>query len=211
MNRKKSELPKLLPDLFEALEIKTVFDCGCGDWSLMSETDLSSIEYIGADTNEEILDMIIAKYSATNIVFQKTDILSDPPQEADLWICRDFLGLYDYINIKEIIQRFLESKTKFIALTSIDDKDNTDGSIGALRPINLKKAPFFLKRPIQTLSDGQQWFCKKTIMVYSREQIESWMDMEPFSQQQKEPEEEANEFRGKNIPLRMRTIQEHRS
>ena len=211
MNRQKSELPKLLPDFFEALEIKTVFDCGCGEWSLMSETDLTSVQYIGADINEEILDLIIDKYSAANIVFQKTDVLNDPPQEADLWICRDFLGLYDYTNIRDFFQKYLESKSKFIALTSIDDKDNTDGSIGSLRPINLKKSPFFLKRPLQTLNDGQQWFCKKTIMIFSREQIESWMDMEPFTQHQKEPEEETNEFRGKNIPLRMRSLQEHRS
>lgn len=201
----------LLPELFEALQIKTVFDCGCGNWATMSKVDFKDIQYIGADIDEQILDTVIETYSATNIHFQKTDILKDPPQQADLWICRDFLGLYNFQKIEVVFLKFLESNTKFIALTSIDEKENINGTVGTLRPINLTKSPFFLKHPLHTIPDGKQWFCKKTLMIYSRQQIEAWIDTEPFKGKQQEPEEKSNEFRGKNIPLRLRSMQEHRT
>jgi len=166
------ELRNQLPSLFSRLSIQSVFDCGCGDFNWFQHVSLGSIQYVGADIAEPIIKENQEEYTSSTIHFQKMDCLTDPPETADLWIVRDMCGLYSYESIQQLLLRFIESNSKYIALTTFPTHDtNIDGSTGILRPLNIQKAPFLFPDPLDQVEDNQQWFRKKSLYVYTRDQL----------------------------------------
>jgi hypothetical protein len=166
------ELRNQLPSLFSRLSIQSIFDCGCGDFNWFQHVSLGSIQYIGADIVEPIIKENQQEYTTSTIHFQKMDCLTDPPETADLWIVRDMCGLYSYESIRQLLLRFIESNSNYIAFTTFPTHDtNIDGSTGILRPLNIQKAPFLFPDPIDQVEDGQQWFRKKFLYVYTRDQL----------------------------------------
>ena len=162
-----------LPTLFKTLNIKSILDCGCGDFHWFEKVPLeSTIQYLGVDIVEPIIVQNQKTYTKETIHFQKMNILEEPPETADLWILRDVCGLYSYDDCRTILKKFIESKSKYLAITSIEKTDeNVDGMLGTWRALDLRKAPFQFPEPNQVLPDGQQWFRKKYLYVYTRDQI----------------------------------------
>ena len=164
-----------LPTLFDELYINSILDCGCGDFNWFQKIPLkSTIQYLGVDIVEPIIVQNQKNYTKENIHFQKMNILEEPPETADLWILRDVCGLYTYDDCRIFLKKFLESNSKYLAITSIEKTDeNVDGMLGTWRALDLTKAPFQFPEPSKVLLDGQQWFRKKYLYVYSYEQIQS--------------------------------------
>jgi len=208
-----------LPQFFAKFEIKSILDCGCGDWTWMSQVDLSDIEYIGVDVVDSLLDYLQSKYARPGVRFQKLDVMEDPPETADVWFVRDLLCLYPNTSYTLFFQRFLESNSKYIAITSIDtDEPNDIGILGIWRRLNLKVSPFTLKHPVYILLDGKQWNRQKYIYVFSKEQIQVWFDTEPFRPIPEAPPmstpadtRDMNAYKLSNIPLRLRSLRDHSS
>ncbi len=210
------ELCEHLPVLLETLGVTSILDAGCGDWTWMSQVSLGSIQYIGADLVDELL-LFLQRYNSETVSFQKLDIIEDPPVQADLWMCRDILCLYPYADIQRCLERFVESQSKYIAMTSIERiEPNQDGLKGFWRPLNLMLPPFSLPPPDHSCSDGKQWFRQKTLMFFTREQIQEFLSTNPFTataevESQNTPDDiqDKNAHLVSNIPLRQRSIRDH--
>ncbi len=170
-----AEIREGLPKLFQRLKVQSVLDCGCGDWNWMKTVNLTGIQYMGADIVDPIITACQEKFTADTVNFQQLDILQDPPETADLWLARDFCSVLNFQQILHFFQKFLESKSKYVAITSIETpKPNTDSIPGNMRPLNMRSKPFSLPPPLDTVHDGQQWFCKKQLFVYEKQQILEW-------------------------------------
>jgi len=166
-------LRSILRQTLNELEITSLLDCGCGDFHWMNHVDLVGIQYLGVDIVDALITKNQNEYTNDTILFQKMDILQEPPEYADLWFARDFCCLYPIADNKLFFQKFLESNSKYLALTSIDtEQANKDGISGSWRPLNMTIVPFCLHSPIVTIEDGLQWFRKKTLQIYTRQQIE---------------------------------------
>lgn len=169
-----TELREQLPQLFETLGITSVFDAGCGDWNWISSVNLSSISYIGADIVTPLIEALQGTNTSPSIKFQKMNILVEPPETMDLWLLRDVANLYSFSEILILIEKFLESESRFLAITNIETSENIDGLTPSWRPIDFLKEPFNFPQPIIQLDDGQQWFRKKKLLVYSSGALEEW-------------------------------------
>ena len=211
-----AELREHLPKLFQDLELTSLLDAGCGDWTWMSQVPLGSIQYIGADLVDDLL-FKLQEYSSETVSFQKLDIVEDPPVQADMWLCRDILCFYPYADIQCCLERFVESNSRYIAITSIDRVEpNRDSLKGYWRPLNLMLPPFSFPPPEHSCPDGQQWFRKKHLMVFTREQIQDWLSTTPLTAtvEVEQPSmvndtQDKNAHLVSNIPLRMRSIRDH--
>ena len=169
------EIREGLPKLFQRLEIQSVLDCGCGDWNWMKTVKLAGIQYMGIDIVVPLITACQEKFTGDAVKFQQLDILEDPPETADLWLTRDFCSVLNFQQSLKFFQKFLESHSKYLAITSIDTlKQNTDSITGNLRPLNMRSKPFTLPEPLDSIEDGKQWFCKKQLIIYSRQQILEW-------------------------------------
>ena len=212
------DIRRHLPDFFKRFEITSILDCGCGDWAWMSAVDLTNIDYLGVDIVDPLLDYLQTNFTKPNIRFQKMDVMEDPAETADLWFVRDLLPLYPTESYKLFFERFLESNSKYIAITTVDaEEPNDPGILGIWRKLNLFLAPFYLKHPLHTLPDGYQWRRQKNMFVFSREQIQTWLDTDPFKPIAAVPvsntlhdTQDMNAYKLSNIPLRLRSLHDHR-
>jgi hypothetical protein len=169
------KLRSQLPGFFQELKIQSILDCGCGDWNWMRHVDLSGIQYIGAEIVDPLLNSLQQTYTTEHIKFEKLNCLRDPPEKTDLWIARDLLNLVSISSIRLFFHRFLESKSSFLAVTSVESYEPFEDPIeGSMRPLNLREAPLNLPEPEKVLDDGQQWFRPKKLLVYTRQQILDW-------------------------------------
>ena len=170
-----AELRENLPKLFQDLQIQSMLDCGSGDWNWMKTVSLTGIQYMGVDIVDSIVTNCQEQFTANTVNFQQLDCVRDPPEQADLWLARDFCSALNFQQNLNFFQKFLESKSKYIALTSIETpKQNVDSVTGNIRPLNFRTAPFQMPEPIAILPDGFQWFSRKNCIVYSRAQVLEW-------------------------------------
>ena len=205
-----------LPVIFQTLGIQSIVDVGCGDWNWMQRVDLSGMTYLGIDIVEPLIESLQARHTKPGIRFQKMDVLSEPPETADLWIVRDFCGLYGYDEIKQLFQEFLSSDSRFIAITTIDDCENQDTLPGTWRALNLRDAPFNLPEPVCVIDDGKQWFRTKKLLVFSFGAIEEWFPTMLARLEVDQPNTETdtldrNAHLVSNVPLRQLSLRAHRA
>lgn len=170
-----TELRVSLLSLFGDLEVKSIVDIGCGDWNWMQYVDLTDISYLGVDIVQPLVADLQTKYTKPNINFQKMNVLVDPAETADLWIARDFCSLYTPKEIQQFFQKFLESQSKFLAITTIETRmPYQETLVGSWRPLSLVATPLELPEPMAEYNDGEQWFKQKQLVVYNRQQILEW-------------------------------------
>jgi hypothetical protein len=171
---KTSQLRLNLPTFFKNYTIQSILDCGCGDFTWMKDVNLTEIQYLGVDIVEPLITKNQSLYTNKSRHFQKMDLLEDPPEQADLWIARDFFCICTFLQIKQFFMKFLESESNYLAISSIEtESPNKDGLFGDWRKINLLTPPFSLQYPTIRIEDGIQWFCQKYLHVYTRNQIQN--------------------------------------
>lgn len=197
-----------LPELFRELEIQSILDCGCGDWNWMRHVDLTGIQYIGCDIVQPLIQTLQETFSAETVNFQVLNLLQDPPDTADLWLARDLCSLFSLEDTWLFFQKFLDSGSKYLAITSIETDDPYhDIFTGFWTPRNFLAAPFSMPVPLHELDDGEQWFLKKSLLVYERQQILDWLatkaaKFELVKEQEPPKPIDRNAHLLNNIPLR---------
>jgi hypothetical protein len=213
------KLRSQLPGFFQELKIQSILDCGCGDWNWMRHVDLSGVEYIGAEIVEPLLNNLQQTYTKETIKFQKLNCFKDPPEKTDLWIARDLLNLVPLSSIRLFFHRFLESKSSFLAVTSLETYEPYEDVLeGSMMPLNLREPPLRLPDPLTILEDGQQWFKPKKLLVYTRQQIMDWFMETTFMISNVEvalPQEEIdildrNAHLQSNVKLKNMSLHDHR-
>jgi hypothetical protein len=196
------------PNLLQELEIKSIVDCGCGDWNWMKTVNLTGIQYLGLEIIQPLVESLETEFSAENIKFEKLNILQEPPETADLWLARDFLCFYASREIKRFFEIFLESKSKFLALTTVDTEQPFNPTLtGFWKPLNLFSEPFKMPEPMYEIPDGQQWFRNKKLVIYNRQQIHEWLlvrasKLEVGSQKQVDDKQDRNAHLVSNVSLK---------
>lgn len=203
-----------LPAIFQTLGIQSVVDIGCGDWNWMRNVDLSGVSYLGVDIVEPLIEHLQSLYTTPTIRFQKMDVFTEPPETADLWLVRDVCGLYGYDEIKQLVQQFLTSESRFIAITTIDGCENQDSLPGTWRALNLRDAPFNLPEPVCAIDDSQQWFRTKKLVVFSYGAIEEWFPSMLARLEVDQPNNlsdtlDRNAHLVSNVPLRQLSLRGH--
>ena len=139
---------RMLPELFSELNIKTILDSPCGDYSWMKEIDYTFEKYTGVDIVENLIKDNILKYGNTNISFNCLDIIKDDMPKVDLILCRDCFIHLSYKNIFKAVRNFKNTNSKYLLTTTYKNvKENTDIFNGGFRKINLLLPPFNFSSP----------------------------------------------------------------
>lgn len=149
------QIRKEIPFLLRKYKIRSVFDAPCGDLNWMKELDLSNVEYIGGDIVQALVRKNKKRYKNFGKKFVKINVISVVPPKSDLILCRDLLIHLPLKDCKEVVNRFIESGSKYLLTTTyIHHPENLDIKPGAWRPVNLKLPPFFFPEPLQLIEDG---------------------------------------------------------
>lgn len=143
---------KELRTIIDTNNIKTIADCGCGDFEIMKHFEFKSDEiYEGLDCVDFIIDSHNENYSNDNIGFIYQDISVDVPSGYDLVIIKDVIQHWDdeiiLEKFNEILQRnkyvycingykFIRDPTKNDWTTRVLDKKYS------YHPLDFNKNPF---------------------------------------------------------------------
>lgn len=148
-----------LPRIFRELQVKSILDAPCGDFNWMSNTDLSGIDYCGADYDAEHLAVSAGRSSVASFApkskrFIELDITYDPLPRADLILCREFLQHLPNERVRQTLRNFRDSGCRWLLATSHDNAVNSDIALaGRFRPLNLREPPFNLPGARRSVED----------------------------------------------------------
>ena len=145
------ELRKVLPSIIDTWKIKSVLDLPCGDYNFMKEVVLNC-NYIGADIVPELIANNSIKYPGIN--FKCLDIVKDKLPKSDLIIVRDCFVHLPLSDIQKAIKNAKKS-CKYMLVTSFNNAENKDITVGGWRVLNMQIEPFNLK-PIVTIEEGDR-------------------------------------------------------
>lgn len=146
-----------LPILLKKYCIKTVVDAPCGDYNWFRKLNYNFDNYYGIDIVKDIIENNQRKYQNKNILFMQGDILTCQIPKVDLIICRDCCIHLTLKEIKQCIQNFKRSGSKYLLTTSYDNcHNNADIITGQFRKINLLCNPFNLKGYIDKIIDDEK-------------------------------------------------------
>ncbi|MCK6380637.1 MAG: hypothetical protein L6Q54_05215 [Leptospiraceae bacterium] len=173
-----AKLREQLPLMFPKFGIKSVFDAPCGDLNWMQHIlNKGGFNYLGGDIVSAIVEKNNKKFSNQNVNFIKFDITIDTFPVADLWICRAVLYHLSNLDVYLALEKFSESKIKYILTTNcVTDSNHTNKDIhtGDWRSLNLTLPPFnFPKDSLWEIDDYVDPHPPMTISLWTKEQIES--------------------------------------
>ncbi len=169
-----------LPKIFEAFEVKSVFDAPCGDFNWMSQLfPRSGIAYVGGDIVLPLIDKLNRLYKAEGVTFIHFDLTKSVPPKADLMIVRDCLFHFSYLDAKSFLDNFLLSETPYLLTTTHANPQNTaspfannDISTGDFRLIDLFSPPFnFPRSPLYVVEDWVPGHPQRKMCLWDRSQI----------------------------------------
>ncbi len=113
----------------------------------------------------------------------------------------------------QIFQKFIESKSPFLAVTSVDtQRPYKKYIVGSCIQLNLCLPPFRMPPPLLKVADGEQWFCKKWLYIYNRQQILDWVQDQILSRSDistPQQKEDLNAHLISNIPLKFMSLRNH--
>lgn len=164
------KLLKLLEDFVQNHKIKTVVDCGCGDFNWMKLFNFSLVKnYIGIDVVDNLIEVNNKKFSNNKITFIKKSIVDEEIPNCDLIICKDVLFHLNLNDASNALKNFKKSNSTFLISTSFTNYKNTDITTGGWRPINLETQPFNLGKPYlywENIEDRHDSLSNKSIGIW---------------------------------------------
>lgn len=125
------------------LNIRTIIDLGCGDWSLSSRIKWEVDSYIGVEIVPELVNHLNQNFSANHISFLCADFIEDKLPTADLLIIKDALQHLPNNSILKFLNQVLP-KYRLALITNVGIF-NSNIQTGDWRPIRLLEDPFSLK------------------------------------------------------------------
>jgi hypothetical protein len=150
-----SELRRSLPDLLRELNVVTLLDLPCGDYSWMRTIELPVERYIGADLLPEVIAPLAATFGDGHREFLVLDLTRDPLPPVDLLLCRDCLVHLSYRDIRRALTNLVASPVTYLLTTTFPGGDaNEDIVTGDWRVLDLEGPPFDLPPPMRILNEG---------------------------------------------------------
>ena len=146
-------LARQLPLLLRKLAVKTLLDAPCGDAGWIAGIDLRGIRYVGIDIVDALVVENTARHHALG-TFLAGDITQDPLPAADAILCRDCLVHLSFANIIDAVANFRRTGARWLITTTFPELEcNNDCEDGDWRALNLEKAPFCWRPPIELLNE----------------------------------------------------------
>lgn len=171
-----ANLREKLPEVFEKLAVRKVFDAPCGDFNWMSHVVRAcNVEYLGWDIVPQLIALNSAQYQNERTRFIAGNIITDEFPRADIWICRDCLIHFSFNDILATFENFVCSEIDYLLTTTHINESgfkNLDIRTGDARVIDLFSAPFFL--PVDYLhgiDDWQEPEVPRMMVLFSHAQI----------------------------------------
>lgn len=131
-------------------KIKNIVDSPCGDFNWMRYVlPYVSVNYLGLDIVEELVEINKKKYSSKNISFKKRNIIEESIPDCSLLIVRDCLFHFSYHDINRFLKNIKNTNYKYLLTTSHilgSDFENEDIKTGDYREIDLFKSPFNFRK-----------------------------------------------------------------
>lgn len=160
-----------LPILIEQLDVNTLLDLPCGDFSWMQRVDLPGVTYIGADIVPELIAENQKRYGREQRQFVTLDLIEDPLPEADLLLCRDGFVHFSLADIFRAFANIKRSQLEYVLMTTFPGcKKNEDITTGDWRVLNVERPPFNLPPPIRCIqedcTEGGGQFRDKSLGVW---------------------------------------------
>jgi len=130
-------------------EIKSVLDCGHGDWSMWQDFRFEGIDYLGLDVADGISEKVSESFGSANRKFLQADFCYSELPDADLLLTKDVL---QHLSTNDV-QRFLRNiqDQKFLILCN--DFESSDSWFDSLRRsiqvrtriqrLRAKRSPFY--------------------------------------------------------------------
>ncbi len=144
-----------LTELVHKLGIRSLLDAPCGDFNWMRLTELSSVEYIGADIVPDLINLNNSLHARPGRSFIQLDMIRGPLPKVDLILCRDGIVHFSFADIAVALRTIRQSASNYLLITTFTAHGgNDDAPTGGWRPLNLDIAPFSFPVPLLTLADG---------------------------------------------------------
>jgi hypothetical protein len=144
----------LLPTLIERLGVKILLDAPCGDFHWMSQVDIQSCNYIGAEVVPKLVKLNQSNFGATNRSFILADLTRDDLPKADMILCRDCLIHMNFKEAKAVLANFRRSESKYLLSTTDPSvSENRPIRTGEYHSINLELPPFSMGEPLEMHRD----------------------------------------------------------
>jgi hypothetical protein len=159
---------KQLPLIIEKYAIRSMLDAPCGDYNWMKTVE-KTCDYIGGDIVVEVIENNQKLYASEKVKFKQMDITKDILPVVDLIFCRDCLQHLSYANVHRALRNFKNSGSKYLLVTSYPKTwINHDIEDGGCRPLNLRKAPFHLPKPLLKIRESRGFGAEidKTMCLY---------------------------------------------
>jgi hypothetical protein len=143
---------EILRGFINEFKIKSIFEIGCGDFSVMkSVLSRSEVKYTGSDIVKSLIDHLTNSYTNENIKFIQMDAIEcEKYPVADLCIIRQVLQHLNNEQISEILRKTKKYKyviiTEQIPLNPIHKNDDKITS-GYIRLQNQNTSGVFLDEP----------------------------------------------------------------
>jgi SAM-dependent methyltransferase len=149
----RKELSRLIADF----NIRTLLDAPCGDFYWMKEVDRHGCRYLGVDIVPQMIAVNERNYGNDTTSFAVLDIMKDELPRVDLILCRDCLVHLPLEAGVKALQAFFRSGSRYLLSTTYPGlvKRNRPLYItGNWRPLDLERAPFFLRAPLRVINEG---------------------------------------------------------
>ena len=145
-------LQKTIIEIVNNFKIVSILDLACGDFNWMRYVvDKIPSSYLGVDIVNSLIEKNKLKYENDKVKFTTLDVVNDEIPSANLVICRDVLFHLPNEDILRIINKIVDSPSKYLLITNhiameTDSFENIDISTGDFRRIDLFKPPFNLPK-----------------------------------------------------------------
>ena len=95
--------------------VTDIVDCGCGDFRVARQFDLSNRQYIGIDIVDEVIKRNRATFGASNIEFRTLDLIESDLPDGQLCLIRQVLQHLSNEAIERVLGRL--GKYRYVLIT----------------------------------------------------------------------------------------------
>jgi len=168
-----SLITERLPQAFESLKIKRLYDAACGDFNWMKDVVKHLEYYRGADVVDMLIQDNISKYETDKIKFKVCNMVIDniENENFDAILLRDVLVHFPTVHVIDVLNKLKKCGIKYLIATDFSKiAQNIDiESFGLWRPINLEIEPFNLGEPIYRIREENQKYMWHSIWKEDKE------------------------------------------
>jgi hypothetical protein len=141
-----------LPGVFKKYNIKTLTDCGCGNFFWLNSIDWKGVKYLGLDIVPELIESNKVKYPQFD--FKCINIVEEIPAYADMFFVRSVFIHLTNADIMKAINNIKSSGSKYLmATTAFNVDSNKDTKCLMLTKRDLTKPPFNFPKPLEVVME----------------------------------------------------------